>query len=449
MAKTKDQSFARAALSSGLVTHEELLSAEQAIIDSPPESEEQTGPEQQLASQLVQMEILTKYQSDQLIKGRTKFRLGPYIVTDFLGHGGMGQVFKAIHSVMGRESAVKVLPLNKSTPYAITNFIREIRTQAQLDHPHLVRAYDAGHDEDVHFLVTEFVPGTDLRQLVRSQGALSVKQAASVIMQAALGLEYAHQQGLIHKDVKPGNVMVTPEGMAKVSDLGLAGFINAADDDPRSGKIVGTADYLSPEQIKTPTKITPVSDIYSLGCTLYYAVTGKVPYPGGSTNDKAHKHLHDHPLHPRHFNSSISDEFVDIIADMMEKDPAERIGSCAEVVTRLEPWADTPVSLPAHQMVRSPWSSPPLPGQEEVLADEDSNGSPGDQLVAGTQSASGGSHDTQPSEFPLAPPLTLASLEPESIWENPQIWTVVGITLTIGITIGTLFTLALSGIIKG
>ncbi|MFP6753123.1 MAG: serine/threonine-protein kinase, partial [Pirellulaceae bacterium] len=292
----------------------------------------------------------------------------------------------------------------------------------------------------------EYVPGTDLRQLVRSQGPLEMSQAASVIMQAAMGLDHAHQQGLIHRDVKPGNVMVTPKGVAKVSDLGLAGFVHAADDDPRNGKIVGTADYLPPEQIRNPTDITPSSDIYSLGCTLYYAITGKVPYPGGTTNDKAHRHLHDHPWHPRRFNNSISEEFVEIIAEWMEKDPARRIGSCAEVVSRLEPFAENIASLPAQQLVRSPWSSPPLPGQEETLVEEDGTGSRSSQAVLGTDPLEAGSQDTELSQIPAAPPLALSELEPTSIWEDSQTWTIVGISLAVGILIGFLFTVTLGGI---
>ena len=152
-----------------------------------------------LAAKLVELDVLTSYQADQLKEGRTKLNLGPYIITDWIGQGGMGQVFKAVHEMMGRESAVKVLPLNKSTPQAIVNFTREIRTQAQLDHPNLVRAYDAGHDGNVYYLVTEFVPGMDLRRLIRTQTQgqpLSVQQAANMIMQAAKGLDYAHKRGL-------------------------------------------------------------------------------------------------------------------------------------------------------------------------------------------------------------------------------------------------------------
>jgi eukaryotic-like serine/threonine-protein kinase len=301
MAKTSKRSlFRETALISGLVSREQIDRAIAQLRTRPddlPTPLEQVSDDD-LASQLVDMGVITYYQADQLKAGRTKLNLGPYTITDWIGQGGMGQVFKAVHTVMGRQCAIKVLPLNKSTPEAIENFRREIRTQAQLDHPHLVRAYDAGHDGNVHYLVTEYVPGTDLRQFVRRQGPLTMQQAANVIVQAARGLQYAHERGLIHRDVKPGNILVTPAGIAKVSDLGLSGFIDEAEQDPRAGKIVGTADYLSPEQIHSPTEVTSVSDIYSLGCTLYYAISGKVPFPGGTTKDKARRHLEETPWHP-------------------------------------------------------------------------------------------------------------------------------------------------------
>jgi len=355
--------FRNSALRSGLVTQDQLDEAAHiARADTTdPYSQARDIDEKRLAEILVQMKVLTQYQADQLMTGRTKLDLGPYIVTDFIGQGGMGHVYKAIHNVMGREVAVKVLPREKSTPEAIANFRREIRTQAKLDDPNLVRAYDAGEDGKVHYLVVEYVPGIDLRRLVRSRGNLTQQQSAKIIMQAARGLHHAHQSGLIHRDVKPGNILVTPEGVAKVSDLGLAGFMHEGDQDPRAGKIVGTADYLAPEQIKAPRDITAVSDIYSLGCTLYYAITGKVPYPGGSVSSKAHRHLNETPWHPRRFNEEVSDEFVDVIADMMEKDASRRIQTMAEVESRLEPWAMDSAPLPSHQMTRSPWMSPPLP----------------------------------------------------------------------------------------
>lgn len=313
---------------------------------------------------MIEQAALTEYQANQLSLGHTKLTLGPYVITDWIGQGGMGQVFKAVHQVMGRECAVKVLPTSRATPESLAGFIREIRLQAQLDCSYLVRAYDAGQDGNVHYLVTEYVPGMDLRRLIKSRGPLSQEQAARIVMQAALGLEYAHQQGMVHRDVKPGNILVTPEGVAKVSDVGLAGFTANLMEDPRAGKIVGTADYLSPEQIKTPLEVGPVSDVYSLGCTLYYAVCGKVPFPGGDTQTKVRRHLEETPWHPRRFANELSEEFVDIVADMMEKDPKKRTQTCAEVATRLEPWALDAAQLSQTRMGRSPWMAPPPPALE-------------------------------------------------------------------------------------
>lgn len=291
---TSKTSFRESALTSELVTEDQLRKAIALIVQAKGGDPVVAGEitEKQLASQLVEMKILSAYQADQLLMGRTRLNLGPYIITDWIGQGGMGQVFKAVHEMLGRESAIKVLPLHKSTPESIENFRREIRAQAKLDHTHLVRAYDAGEDGNVHYLVVEYVPGTDLRRLVRSKGKLSVQQTANIIKQSAEAASHAHKQGLIHRDIKPGNILVTPDGTAKLSDLGLAFYLHDQTD-PRKGKIVGTADYLSPEQIKTPHNITHVSDIYSLGCTMYYAATGKVPFPGGTPKSKAQRHLEE------------------------------------------------------------------------------------------------------------------------------------------------------------
>jgi serine/threonine protein kinase len=318
-----------------------------------------------LASRLVEMGVLTPYQAQEIKNGRDKFTLKDYTITDWIGQGGMGRVYLGVHQVLGRKCAIKVLPFERATPEAINNFMREARTQAQLDHPNLVRVYDAGRDGSTHFLVVEYVPGTDLRKVIRSQGPLSQQQAASVILQAARGLDYAHKRGLIHRDVKPGNILVTPEGVAKVSDLGLAGFIHEGLSDPRAGKIVGTADYLSPEQISAPFDVTHTTDIYSLGCTLYYAVCGKVPFPGGTAKDKAYRHCNDTPWHPRRFNPDLDEEFVEVIADMMEKSPKSRIQSAAEVVSRLEQFADFQAPLGSTASARSPWNSGPLPSSPE------------------------------------------------------------------------------------
>ena len=344
---------------------------------------------------LVELGILTPYQLKELKAGRSKFTLGSYTITDWIGQGGMGHVYKGVHQVMGRECAIKTLPLIKATPDSISNFNREIRTQAQLDHAHLVRAYDAGKDGNIYYMAVEYVPGTDLRKLVRSQGPLTQQQAASVVLQTARGLEYAHGKGLIHRDIKPGNILVTSQGIAKLSDLGLAAFLHDAENDPRAGKIVGTADYLSPEQIRSPGDITLTTDIYSLGCTLYYAVCGKVPFPGGTARDKARRHCEETPWHPRRFNPELNEEFVEVIADMMEKDPKARVQTAAEVVARLEQFAENAAPLKTPTTIKSPWSAQPLPSGEfekedlsqdsdggEVSASEASHGSQGTGAVA-------------------------------------------------------------------
>ncbi len=324
-----------------------------------------------IARYLIAHGQVTAYQAQQLHAGRGKLTLGPYLITGWIGQGGMGQVFKAVHQVMGRQCAVKVLPIEKSTAESRESFQREIRLQAGLDCPYLVRAFDAGHDGSVHYLVTEYVPGTDLRRLVRSQGPLSMNTAATIIRQAALGLQYAHEQGLIHRDVKPGNILVTPEGHAKVSDVGLAAWSMGLADDPRAGKIVGTADYLSPEQIRSPLTIGPPSDLYSLGCTLYYCVTGKVPYPGGDTRDKCRRHVEETPWHPRKFAADLAEDFVELIADMMEKLPERRIASAAEVADRLLAFCDGGVQPISGSLIPSPWTAAPPPA--EVLPIEPSS----------------------------------------------------------------------------
>ena len=342
LAKSK-QHFAKAAIASGLVLPEEVEEAKALLrADGPRKGDD--GPkssDEQLADKLVELGRINSWQSSQLLLGRTKFNLGPYQVIDSIGQGGMGQVFKAEHTIMGRVVAVKVLPRSKSTPESIARFNKEVRTQAQLDHENLVRAHDAGEDGNVHFLVTEYVPGTDLRKLVRGSGKLSMQVAASIIAQAARGLEYAHSRGLVHRDIKPGNILVNPDGRTKVSDLGLAAFFTEEDpDDSRRKNIVGTLDYIAPEQVVNPGSASVLSDIYSLGCTMFYAVTGKVPFPGGSPKDKARAHCTKAPMDPRRLNPELSEEFAQLILRMMAKDAAGRPQTAGEVVQQLAPWVD-------------------------------------------------------------------------------------------------------------
>ncbi len=445
--------FQHSALISDLVTQEQMKDALDALVDAQRASEgveilQVEVSDEQLADQLVYNGVISDYQAEQLKSGRTKFNLGPYVITGWIGQGGMGQVFKGEHMVLGRVSAIKVLPLDKTTDYAISNFHREIKLQARMDHPNLVRAYDAGHDGKVHFLVTEYVPGHDLRRLIRNQGKLTVAEAAGVVMQIAQGLYYAHQQGLIHRDIKPGNILVTEDGTAKLSDLGLSGFVDNEIEDPRAGKIVGTADYLAPELIRNPREVSTVTDIYSLGCTLYYSITGKVPFPGGSAKEKARRHLNEHPWHPRQFSTDVSEEFVELIADMMEKDPQKRIQSAEEVANRLEPWTNEVTYFNTGDLIGTPWLAPAVPVEstENPLPVSDMHETHPDGYVESTEAMvateSGASQETLNSQSRdvSPPPMTWVSAP-----EGKVAWTVrktlviaIPVALLVGILIGVL-----------
>ncbi len=331
----------RTALASRLVKVEQLQQALQANGNEGGVALEMT--DQQLGQQLVDSGCLNSWQVEQLLQGRTKFTLRSYQIFDAIGKGGMGHLFKARHSMLGRVEAVKVLPRHKTSPESITSFLHEIRIQAQLDHPNLVRITYADRDGDTYFFVTEFVPGSDLRRLVRTVGPLSHSAAAYVVKQAAEGLEHAHRRGLIHRDIKPGNILVTPEGITKVIDLGLAWFLEA--DIPEAQeldrlKIVGTADYLAPETINEPDRVMPVSDVYALGCTLYYVVTGKVPFPGGNPIEKMNRHRHEQPIPPQQFNPTLPAGFVDVVNQMMDKNHASRVHTAGACARLLDPWID-------------------------------------------------------------------------------------------------------------
>ena len=226
-------------------------------------------------------------------------------------------------------------------------------------------------------------------------------------------MHYAHRRGLVHRDVKPGNLLVTPDGHTKITDLGLAWFLMEELDGGRpagkTGSLVGTADYLAPETIRQPTKVLPVSDVYSLGCTLYYAVTGKVPFPGGNTADKIRRHLDETPLNPLHFNPDLPEAFCDAIAAMMDKNPDTRTPSASAVVELLRPWCDenatrhmaetSPAASGFHRVVNA--TLPPAAALDETASfvTDDADVIPGQldspsQISQGTASMANEMEDT-------------------------------------------------------
>ncbi|WP_010587221.1 serine/threonine protein kinase [Schlesneria paludicola] len=241
-----------------------------------------------LARELVRLKMLTPFQADNLNQTEpAPLLIGNYVIQDKIGSGGMGVVYKAQHRRMKRTVAVKVLSSDSLRDTdTVKRFLREAEAAAKLSHPNIVAAFDADEANGIPFLAMEFVEGQDLSACVRTNGPMSLDQALDCILQAAQGLEHAHQQGLVHRDIKPANILITPQGTVKILDMGLARLhtINAdtassgAGEITQAGSVVGTVDFMSPEQALDSIQVDPSSDIYSLGATLYYLMTGKAMY---------------------------------------------------------------------------------------------------------------------------------------------------------------------------
>ncbi len=215
--------------------------------------------------------------------------IGNYLILDKLGQGGMGMVFKARHRRLGRVGALKILPPSFARDRsAVLRFRREVEAAGRLKHPNVVAALDADEDRGVHFLVMDYVEGKDLDHIVRERGPLPVGQAVDCLIQAARGLEAAHAAGIVHRDIKPGNLMLDQAGAVRVLDLGLARIADAANPFNKtaarrlteSGMYMGTIDFMAPEQAEDSHRVDHRADIYSLGCTLFYLLTGREPFPG-------------------------------------------------------------------------------------------------------------------------------------------------------------------------
>lgn len=271
--------------------------------------------------------------------------LGKYQLLEPIGQGGMGTVYRAIHTLLKRTVAIKVLPPNRLKDAAsVSRFRREIEAAGRLDHPHIVRTSDADEANGQHFLVMEWLPGQDLARHVRENGPLPVDKACDFIRQAALGLGYAHDHGMVHRDVKPSNIILTQDSdgrpAIKLLDLGLALLQdNAAAESEltRAGQVMGTYDYIAPEQAMESHAVDGRADIYSLGCTFYFLLTGKAPFHGKSEAKKLIAHQLEEPAPIAQFRNDVPREVVGIIGKMMAKDPDRRIRSMAEVADRLSP----------------------------------------------------------------------------------------------------------------
>jgi Leucine-rich repeat (LRR) protein len=260
-----------------------------------------------------------------------------------LGRGGMGVVYKARQVRLGRVVALKVIPKERMTdPGLVRRFRREIQAAAQLSHPNVVRAYDAGEAEGTHFFAMEYVEGSDLASLLRKQGRLPVDRACDYIRQASLGLQHAWQCGLVHRDIKPHNLLLSAQGVLKVADLGLVRLHETAPINDRTfstlteeGMLMGTPDYLAPEQTNDAHSADIRSDLYSLGCTLYHLLTGRVPFPEGGVLDKLFKHVSESPTPLRKLSPEVPVEVAAVVDKLMAKRPEDRYQTPAELAQAL------------------------------------------------------------------------------------------------------------------
>ena len=288
-----------------------------------------------LAAVLVRDGLLTSFQAELLLQGRWRgFNLGRYKVLQPIGAGGMGQVYLCEHLFMRRRVALKVLPAERARNAAdLERFYREARAVAALDHPNIVRAYDMDREGPLHFLAMEYVDGLSLQQVITQQGPLSPRRAAQYLRQAALGLHHAFSAKLVHRDIKPANLLVDRSGIVKLLDLGLARFFEDADDlSARNDEtILGTADYIAPEQTSNSHEVDTRADIYSLGATFYFCLTGQPPFPGGSVAQKMMGHYAKKPKSIRSYRNDVPDDLIAIIEKMMAKDPDKRYQVPADV----------------------------------------------------------------------------------------------------------------------
>jgi serine/threonine-protein kinase len=331
-----------------------------------------------VARALVELGLLTRFQAAQLLSGRTSgFLLGQYRVLDHIGQGGMGRVFKAEHRTLNRLVAIKVLaPRLLKTARAQELFLREVRAAGRLLHPNIVTAFDANQDGQRTYLVMEYVDGPNLHQLLRRRGPLPVAQACEYVRQAALGLHYAHVKGMVHCDVKPANLLLQTESLAgaggevvvtptvKISDFGLArlnepgakGGSKHGAGDPQRAVLMGTPDYVAPEQAHDVSRADSRSDLYSLGCTFFHLLTGRVPFPGGNALEKLVRHATEDAPSVERLRPEVPPGVAEVVRRLIAKRPEDRPATAAEVAAALAPFcgesvAPTPVGAPSSPFI--------------------------------------------------------------------------------------------------
>ncbi len=301
-----------------------------------------------IAEALIERRLLTRWQADKLLQGKFKgFVLGRYRLLELLGRGEMSTVYLAEHVRMKRRCAIKVLPASKArdTSY-LGRFLREAEAVAALDHPNIVRAYDVDMEleagTEIHFLAMEYVEGKDLEKLLAEREQFTLVEAAEFIRQAAEGLAHAHENGLIHRDIKPGNLLIDGKGTVKLLDLGLARFFRADEVESltikHDEKVLGTADYLAPEQAVDSHAVDERADVYSLGCTFYFTLAGHPPFTEGTLVQRLLAHQTKPPPPISRLRPDVPPALEAILHKMLQKRKEDRYQSAREVADALAHW---------------------------------------------------------------------------------------------------------------
>lgn len=338
-----------------------------------------------MVKHLLETNRLTKFQLTQLVEGKYKgFQIGQYLITDQLGRGGLGRVFKAVHKTMNREVAIKILaPELLKTERARLLFQREVQATGKLLHPNIVTAYDASTSSHRYFLVMEFVNGQNLEKLVKSNGPIPAEITCEIIRQCALGLGHAHSLGMLHRDVKPANLLLqvsaNQQWQVKIADFGLArlGMSGLESNDEntivtKKNTVMGTPDFLSPEQARNLHEVDCRSDLYSLGCTMYFLLSGQVPFPEGNSMQKLLAHFKKTATPIEEWVPNIDPSVAGIVRKLMEKNPDNRFQNTGELIDAITPFAKSCAinGWSKKELTRLPKNASP---PEETLANNQNN----------------------------------------------------------------------------
>jgi serine/threonine-protein kinase len=335
-----------------------LSSADVLAIDAQIPKESLKQDAQSLARELVRKKKITLFQANALYAGKPQgLTLGNYVIQEKIGAGGMGMVFKAEHRRMKRIVAVKVLPPAALTnPTVLQRFHREVEAVAKLAHPNIVAAHDADEHNNVHFLVMEFVDGIDLARHIKQHGPLPVEKGVDYVLQTAKGLEHAHQHGIIHRDIKPANLLLDIHGTVKILDMGLARFQEAANAVPstdeaaalsQTGDLMGTVDFMSPEQALDSRQADHLSDMYSLGATSYFLLVGRPLFGGDTLMARILAHRENPAPSLRAARPEIPPQIDAIYQRMVAKKKEARYPSMSELIRDLSDWQNVSLSRPS------------------------------------------------------------------------------------------------------